>query len=50
MEAMPALPASICTTPEDRRISEQDLFEIHEKILDKTIADSFPAPISSEIV
>lgn len=29
--------------PEDRTVNEQDLFEIREKMLDKTIADSFPA-------
>lgn len=29
--------------PEDRTVDEQDLFEIREKMLDKTIADSFPA-------
>lgn len=29
--------------PEDRAVNEQDPFEIREKMLDKTIADSFPA-------
>lgn len=29
--------------PEDRTVNEQDPFEIREKMLDKTIADSFPA-------
>ena len=29
--------------PEDRAIDEQDLTQIREKMLDKTIADSFPA-------
>lgn len=29
--------------PEDRRINEQDSFEVREKMLDKTLADSFPA-------
>ncbi len=29
--------------PEDRSVNEQDLFEIREKMLDKMIADSFPA-------
>jgi hypothetical protein len=29
--------------PEDRTVNEQDLIEIREKMLDKTIADSFPA-------
>jgi len=29
--------------PEDRRINEQYQFEIQEKMLDRTIADSFPA-------
>lgn len=29
--------------PEDRAIDEQDLIQVREKMLDKTIADSFPA-------
>ncbi len=29
--------------PEDRSVDEHDLFEIREKMLDKTLADSFPA-------
>lgn len=29
--------------PEGRTVNEQDPFEIREKMLDKTIADSFPA-------
>jgi len=29
--------------PEDRSVDEQDLSEVREKMLDKTIADSFPA-------
>lgn len=29
--------------PEDRTVNEQDPCEIREKMLDKTIADSFPA-------
>jgi len=29
--------------PEDRSVNEQDLSEVREKMLDKTIADSFPA-------
>jgi hypothetical protein len=36
--------------PEDRSVDEQDLYEVREKMLDKTIADSFPAsdPPSSD--
>jgi hypothetical protein len=29
--------------PEDRAIDEQDALQVREKMLDKTIADSFPA-------
>jgi hypothetical protein len=29
--------------PEDRAIDEQDPAQVREKMLDKTIADSFPA-------
>jgi len=29
--------------PEDRAIDEQDSLQVREKMLDKTIADSFPA-------
>jgi hypothetical protein len=29
--------------PEDRAIDEQDRSQVREKMLDKTIADSFPA-------
>ena len=29
--------------PEDRRIKRNDLREIKEKMLDKTVADTFPA-------
>lgn len=29
--------------PEDRTIDEQDSSQVREKMLDKTIADSFPA-------
>ena len=29
--------------PEDRAINEKDSLEVREKMLDKTIADSFPA-------
>ncbi len=29
--------------PEDRAIDEQDLIQVREKMLDKTIADSSPA-------
>jgi len=29
--------------PEDRTVDEQDSREVREKMLDKTIADSFPA-------
>jgi len=36
--------------PEDREVDEQDLAEVQEKMLDKTIADSFHAsdPPSSD--
>ena len=29
--------------PEDRRVDECDMAEVREKMLDKTIADTFPA-------
>lgn len=36
--------------PEDRPINEQDASQVREKMLDKTLADSFPAsdPPSSD--
>ncbi|HET7102855.1 MAG TPA: hypothetical protein VFI20_02090 [Terracidiphilus sp.] len=37
------VPDSDLRDPEDRRVNEQDLAEVREKMLDKTIADSFPA-------
>jgi len=43
MEALSSLSGSDLRDPEDRRVNEQDPFEIREKMLDKTIADSFPA-------
>lgn len=37
------VPDSDLRDPEDRRVNEQDPAEVREKMLDKTIADSFPA-------
>lgn len=36
--------------PEDRKVDERDPSQVREKMLDKTIADSFPAsdPLSSD--
>lgn len=43
MEALLPSAGTDVRDPEDRAVNEQDLFEIREKMLDKTIADSFPA-------
>jgi hypothetical protein len=36
--------------PEDRKVDKRDPSQVREKMLDKTIADSFPAsdPLSSD--
>ena len=43
MNAISSLPASDVRDPEDRATDEDDAIRIREKMLDKTIADSFPA-------
>jgi hypothetical protein len=43
METISYPSSSDLRDPEDRRINEQDSFEVREKMLDKTLADSFPA-------
>lgn len=50
MEAISKLSRSGLRDPEDRLINERDLSEVREKMLDKTLADSFPAsdPPSSD--
>ena len=37
------LPNQECRDPEDRRIDETDALARKDKMLDKTIADTFPA-------
>jgi hypothetical protein len=36
-------PSQITRDPEDRRINESDPGEVKDKMLDKTVADTFPA-------
>lgn len=43
MKALFAFVGADLRDPEDRAVNEQDPFEIREKMLDKTIADSFPS-------
>ena len=43
MNTISSLPASDVRDPEDRATDEDDAIRIREKMLDKTIADSFPA-------
>lgn len=43
MKQIPNVSDSGLRDPEDRAIDDQDSFQIREKMLDKTIADSFPA-------
>lgn len=43
MEALPYPSGFDLRDPEDRRINEQDSLAVREKMLDKTLADSFPA-------
>jgi hypothetical protein len=40
---MAALPIPEPTDPEDREVNESDLKQVREKMMDKTLADSFPA-------
>ncbi|MGA9039485.1 MAG: hypothetical protein WB421_03025 [Terriglobales bacterium] len=37
------LPGQVTRDPEDRRIDESDIEEKKDKMMDKTIADTFPA-------
>lgn len=43
METFSGFSGSDPRDPEDRKIDELDPVQIREKMLDKTIADSFPA-------
>ena len=43
MKTLPAHSGLDLRDPEDRLIDKQDAFQVCEKMLDKTLADSFPA-------
>ena len=43
METFPGFSGSDVRDPEDRAIDEQNTSQVREKMLDKTLADSFPA-------
>ena len=40
---LPSVPAKELRDPEDRLVDERDPSQIRDKMLDKTLADSFPA-------
>lgn len=50
MDTFPCLSDSGLHDLEDCAIDERDLIQVREKILDKTLADSFPAsdPLSTD--
>jgi hypothetical protein len=43
MNSLPCRIGAGTRDPEDRSVNELDQLEIREKMLDKTLADSFPA-------
>ncbi len=43
MKTLTGFSGSDLRDPEDRAINEEDASQVREKMLDKTLADSFPA-------